>query len=273
MFYRNKIRFFAKTRNYSNLFLTILFIFTFILILFNKTDYVIVNKIKSYSIDVITPTVGIINFPIKVTANAIKTINEIRFLQKENLKLKEEVIRLKKWQTLAIKNQRENKAYKKLLDSTVSNINVIKTASVISQSSKIYAKTILINAGINHGVSVDMSVINERGLVGKIISSTKNNSKVILINDQNSSVPVKTISNNFFAIVRGAMNGRYLTSSFTKDEKKPKTGDLLLTSGNANIFPQDILVGKVVDVKEDNFLILPYVDFDNIEFVQVIDVD
>ena len=157
MFYRNKIRFFTKTRNYSNLFLTILLILTFLLVLFNKTDYVVVNKIKSYGIDVITPTVGIINFPIKVTASAINTINDIRYLQKENVKLKEEVIRLKKWQTLAIKNQRENKAYKKLLDSTISNINVIKTASVISQSSKIYAKTILINAGINHGVSVDMS--------------------------------------------------------------------------------------------------------------------
>ena len=270
MFYRNKIRFFTKTRDYSNLFLTILFILTFLLVLFNKTDYVVVNKIKSYGIDVITPTVGIINFPIKVTASAINTINDIRYLEKENVKLKEEVIRLKKWQTLAIKNQRENKAYKKLLDSTISNINVIKTASVISQSSKIYAKTILINAGLDHGVSEDMAIINERGLVGKIISSTNNNSKVILINDQNSSVPVKTISNKFFAIIKGTSDGKYLTSLFMKDEKRPKVGDLLLTSGNTKTFPKDILVGKVINVSEDNFLALPYVDFDNIEFVQVI---
>ena len=273
MFYRNKIRSFTKTRNFSNLFLSILFILTFLLVLFNKTDYVIVNKIKSFSIDVITPAVGIINFPIKVTANAVKTINEIRFLQHENLKLKEEVIRLKKWQTLAFKNQRENKAYRKLLDSTITKINVVKTASVISQSSKIYAKTILINAGLNHGVSVDMPVINERGLVGKIISLTNNNSKVILINDQNLSVPVKTISKKLFAIIKGSADGKYLTSSFIKDDKKPKIGDLLLTSGNTKTFPKDILVGKVIKVNEDNFLALPYVDFDNIEFVQVIDVN
>ena len=270
MFYRNKIRSFTKTRNFSNLFFSIFFILTFLLVLFNKTDYVIVNKIKSFSIDVITPAVGIINFPIKVTANAVKTINEIRFLQHENLKLKEEVIRLKKWQTLAFKNQRENKAYRKLLNSTITKINVIKTASVISQSSEIYAKTILINAGLDHGVSEDMAVINERGLVGKIISSTNKNSKVILINDQNSSVPVKTISNKFFAIIGGTSEGKYLTSLFMKDEKNPKVGDLLLTSGNTKTFPQDILVGKVINVSEDNFLALPYVDFDNIEFVQVI---
>ena len=271
MFYRDKLRFLTKTRNFSNLFLSILFILTFLLVLFNKTDYVIVNKVKSFSIDIITPTVAFINFPIKVTTKAVKTITEIRFLKQENLKLKEEIIRLKKWQTLAFKNQRENQAYKKLLDSTVVEINVIKTAAVISQSSKIYAKTILINAGLNHGASVDMSVINERGLVGKIISLTNNNSRVILINDQNSSVPVKTISNKFFAIIKGTADGKYLTSSFIKNDKIPKVGELLITSGNTNTFPQDILVGKVIKVSEDNFIALPYVDFENIEFVQVVD--
>ena len=116
--------------------------------------------------------------------------------------MKEEILRLKKWQTLAIKYNRENKAYKKLLDSTNNNINVIKTASVISQSPIFYAKTIVINAGLNHGITENLIVINERGLLGKVISSSKNNSKVILINDQNSSVPVTTISNNFYAIIK-----------------------------------------------------------------------
>ena len=62
MFYRNKLSFFTKTKNFSNLFLSILFILTFLLVFFNKTDYFIVNKVKSFSIDVITPAVGFINF-------------------------------------------------------------------------------------------------------------------------------------------------------------------------------------------------------------------
>ena len=158
-----------------------------------------------------------------------------------------------------------------MLNSTTSNINVIKTASVISKSPDIYAKTIVINVGLNQGVSEDMLVINERGLVGKIITSSNNNSKVMLINDQNFSVPVKTISNKFYAIIKGSSDGRYLTSAFVKDEKKPKLGDILITSSSTKNFPKDILVGKVINVSEDGFLALPYVDFDNIEFVQVID--
>ena len=110
------------------------------------------------------------------------------------------------------------------------------------------------------------------GLVGKVISSSENNSRILLINDQNSSVPVTTMSKKFNAIIKGTTDGKYLTSAFIKDEKKPKIGDVLLTSGNAKIFPSDILVGKVIKISEDSFLALPYVDFNNLEFVQVINI-
>ena len=163
-------------------------------------------------------------------------------------------------------------SYKKLLNSTTNTVNVIKTTSITSQTPDIYAKSIFIKAGEVHGVFEDFAVINERGLVGKVISSSKNNSRVILINDQNSSVPVTTLSKNFNAIIKGTADGKYLTSSFVKEEKKPIIGDVLVTSGNAKIFPQDILVGKVIKVSEDSFLALPYVDFNNLEFVQVVNI-
>ena len=236
------MRNFTKTKNFSNLSLPILFILTFLLIIFNKTDYVVINKIKSFGIDIITPATNIISAPVKVTINLTKTINELRYLKQQNVKLKEELIRLKKWQTLAIKNQRENKAYKKLLDSTTNKIKIVKTASVISQSPGLYAQTIVINAGLTDSVSEDLVVINERGLVGKIVSSTNTNSKVILIKDQNSSVPVKTLSNNFYAIVHGTVDGEYLKSLFIKGKRLPNVGDLLLTSGTTKTFPKDILV-------------------------------
>ena len=107
-------------------------------------------------------------------------------------------------------------------------------------------------------------------MVGKIITSSNQNSKVLLINDQTSSVPVKNLSDKSYSIVQGTANGKYLISAFIKDEKLPKVGDLLVTSGNAKIFPRDILVGKVILVQEDYYLALTYVDFNNLDYVQVI---
>ena len=106
--------------------------------------------------------------------------------------------------------------------------------------------------------------------MGLHIFSSNHNSKVLLINDQTSSVPVKNLSDKSYSIVRGTANGKYLISAFIKDETLPKIGDLLVTSGNAKIFPRDILVGKVILVQEDYYLALTYVDFNNLDYVQVL---
>jgi len=270
MFIRSRIRSITNKKIFSNFILSILFILTFLLILFNKTDHYLVNKIKHISIDVVTPITKFVSAPITVTANIGAQLNNLRFLRAENNKLKEEIIRLKKWQTLAIKNTRENKVFKKLLNSTSNNIEIVKTASVLTHSSNIYARSITINAGTNFGVTSDMAVINNKGLVGKTVISSSKNSKIILINDQNSSVPVKSLSDRSYAIVKGSLDGKYLISAFIKNDAMPKIGDLLVTSGSAKIFPRDILVAKVIMVNQDHFIALPYVDFDNLDYVQII---
>ena len=151
MLYRKNFRSFVKSKNFSNIFLSFLFILSFLLIIFNKADYIVVNKIKSLSADVVVPITKIITSPVKFTSESINKINQIRYLDNENARLREEIIRLKKWQTLAMQNQRENNAYKKLLNSTSAKLSIVKTASVISQSSGIYSNSLTINAGKQEG--------------------------------------------------------------------------------------------------------------------------
>ena len=241
-------KFLVKRKVIDILLLPFLFSLTFTLILFNKTDYYLVDKVKSYSLDYISPVTKIISLPVNTIADIGKRFNNINNLEIENLKLKEEIIRLKKWQILAIKNSRENRVFKSLLNSTSNNVEIIKTASVINQSYDIYTKLVIINAGKNFNVIKDMAVIN----------------------DPTSSIPVKTLSDNNFSILKGTSNGKFLKSTFIKGKNLPRVGDLLVTSGNAKIFPRDILVAKVIKVNEDNFIALPYVDFNNLSYVQVV---
>ena len=267
---QNKSRLFVKSKTIKNISVPILFIFTFLLVFFNKTDYFLVNKMKSTGIDVVNPISKAISYPISVTIKTVDFINDLRLAKKENLKLKEEIIRLKQWQTLAFKNIRENGAYKKLLNSTSNDLNIIKTAAIVHHSPKLYTRSIIINAGLDHQVEKNFAVINERGLVGKTILVTKNNSKVLLINDQNSSVPVRSVNRDFYAVMKGSADGKYLISSFIKDNIKPLVGDLLVTSGNVDIYPHNILVGKIISVSDEKVIALPFVDTNNLEFVQII---
>ena len=115
-----------------------------------------------------------------------------------------------------------------------------------------------------------MTAINERGLVGKIIDTTDKKSRVMLLTDPNLSISVKSISDGIFSLLTGNGDGKYLVSSFVKENKMPRLGDIVVTSGTAQIFPVDLLVGKVAKVEKNRFFVLPFVDFENLDYLQIV---
>ena len=265
-----KIKSISKSKILTSTSASIVFIFSFLLIFFSKSDYYLVNQLKSISSEIVNPVTKIVSSPVLFTSNVINRFQKLSILKLENLRLKEEILRLKKWQILAVQNSRENKVLKKLLNATNNNLSLVKTASLVNRNDILFSKTININAGTKDGLINQMSVINHRGLVGRVIDPSINNSKVLLLTDENSSVPVKTISDGQVSLVQGSGDGIHLISSFIKEDTMPIVGDLLVTSGTAQIFPPDLLVGKIVKVLENRFYILPFVDFNNLDYVQVV---
>ena len=243
---------------------------SFLLVFFSKADYYLVNNVKNLTSSVIIPITKFISSPVNALSNFVDEYNQFRSLKFVNKILEEEIVRLKKWQTLAIQNSRENKVLKKLLNATDNNLTLVKTASLVNRNDTIYTKLINLNAGYDDKIKKNMSAINERGLVGKVIDTTSNNSRVILLTDPNLSIAVKSISDGIFSLLTGEGDGKYLVSSFVKENKMPRLGDIVVTSGTAQIFPVDLLVGKVAKVEKNRFFVLPYVDFENIDYVQIV---
>ena len=266
-----KVKALSRSRIIKNIFLSSILLLSFILILFSKSDYFVVNKFKSISNTYLHPITSFIVAPVKIANSLKKEFYDFRNLKVENNILKEEIMRLKKWQALAVHNSTENRVLKRLLNATDNSLSLVKTASVISRNDFMFSKMININAGIKDRVINNMAVVNHRGLVGRTVDTSINNSKVLLLTDPNSSISVKTISNENYSILKGADDGVHLVSAFSKDEKMPKVGDLVVTSGSAKVFPADILVGKIVKVIKNNFYVLPFVNFKEISYVQVVE--
>ena len=243
---------------------------SFFLVLFSKSDYYIIGGIKSISYNVVTPISKLVSSPIYLISNIKNEYRQFKSLKFENKILQEEIMRLKKWQTLAIQNSRENKVLKKLLNATDNNLKLIKTASLTSRNDTIYSKLININAGYQDNIKKNMSAINERGLIGKVVQTTPSNSRILLLTDPNMSVSVKTISDGGFSLLSGLGDDKFLVSSFVKNNKMPKIGDIVVTSGTAQIFPVDLLVGKIAKIEKDRFYVLPFVDFKNIDYLQIV---
>ena len=266
-----KVKAISRSKILKNIFLSSIVLLSFLLILFSKTDYVVINKFKLISNAYFHPITSFIAAPVKIVSNIQSQIYNFRNLKAENSILKEEIMRLKKWQTLAIHNSSENRVLKKLLNATDNSLSLVKTASVTSRNDFMYSKMININAGHKDGVINKMAVVNHRGLVGRTVNTSISNSRVLLLTDPNSSISVKTISNENHSLLQGADDGIHLISIFSRNEKMPKVGDLVVTSGSAQVFPADILVGKIVKISKNNFYVLPFVDFKKIDYVQVVE--
>ena len=266
-----KVKAISRSNLFKNLSLYIIFLLSFFLIFFSKSDYFLVNKLKTISNNYIHPITSIIVAPINIISGVKTQFINFNNLKAENNILKEEIMRLKKWQTLAIQNSSENKVFKKLLNATDNNLILIKTASLITKNAFMFSKIININAGLKDGVENNMAVVNHRGLLGRTIDTSINTSRVLLLTDHNSSISVKTISNQNYSLLQGADDGKHLVSIFNKEDQIPSVGDLIVTSGSAQVFPSDILVRKIVKKTKNKFYVLPFVDFKNINYVQVVE--
>ena len=142
----------------------------------------------------------------------------------------------------------------KTLNATDNNLQLIKTASLINRNDTFFSKLININAGFENNIKENMSAINERGLLGKVVETSATNSRILLLTDPNLSIAVKTISDGFFSLLSGAGDNKHLVSTFIKENKIPKIGDIVVTSGTAQIFPVDLLVGKITKLKKIDFM-------------------
>lgn len=150
-------------------------------------------------------------------------------------------------------------------------------AYVIQYDISNYSKIILINVGEKDGVSVNMPVISEKGLVGYVISVTDNTAKVQTIIDTASTVSSAISTTKDGIITRGIIgSNKELKATFIPTDATVLEGDSIETSGIGGIYPKGIHIGtikKVVQTKNitDRYAIIETaVDFGKLETVLVI---
>ncbi|XVN42985.1 MAG: rod shape-determining protein MreC [Candidatus Rickettsia vulgarisii] len=199
-----------------------------------------------------------------LTQNFVYTQN----LARENIKLKLEIAKLKQLENNLYVLQAENKELKGLLSLVEGQQYKYITAKLMSVTLNPFSKTAIISAGIKHGIEVNQIVTHGQDLVGRIIEVSNNYSKIMLVNDTNSRIPIITSLSKEKGIITGDGNNckiLYLpeTNLIQKDET-------VITSGHGNIYPSGITVGHVSNINYNNVTITPLVDLSKIEFVNIL---
>lgn len=158
--------------------------------------------------------------------------------------------------------------------SAVENQEFI-TAEVISYDPNALLRTIVINRGTRDGITTNMPVVTQAGLVGRVIQVSANASQVLLVTDPSSNVSARLQTTRAQGSIEGLLTGA-LRMRLIPLEADVQVGDIVITSGLGGNFPADIPIGQVTSRRQFEFElnqsaeVRSLVDFDRLEFVLVI---
>lgn len=172
-------------------------------------------------------------------------------LQLENRALKEQ-LREKNADLLLLDQLKvENQRLRLLLSSPLRQDEYKKVAEVLTAEMDAYRQQIIVNQGRKDGAFVGQPIIDEKGVVGQIISVGETSSRVLLLTDVTHAVPVQILRNDVRAIANGTGHNDELILDNLPRAVDIKTGDILVTSGLGGRFPEGYPVAVVETVHND----------------------
>ena len=222
--------------------LVFLLIVAFIIFLLDSYQYKTISITRSIINDGIYRLTNISTAPFKLLPTINSKIKEITFAINENkdLKIELEKLKNKEFQVEFLKNQ--NDSLKRILESDVKIKGKSTLAKVLLDKDSPYLKSIVINRGSKSGISKGMPVVDGSYLVGKIVEVNFLSSRVLLLNDLNSRIPVTLGDESTQAILSGK-GGKKPLLEYLPELYTPSENLNVFTSGKDGIFIPGLPVG------------------------------
>jgi rod shape-determining protein MreC len=130
----------------------------------------------------------------------------------------------------------------------------------------------VLNIGKRDGVKNGQAVITGDGLVGRVAVVGNRSTRVLLITDLNSRIPVLVESTRTRAILAGNNADQPKLIHLPPNARVPQ-GDRIVTSGHAGVFPPGIPIGVVASVGDKGIAVQPFAERNSLEYIRVINYD
>lgn len=248
--------------------IVLLFISAFVLMLLNKTETLIVEKTSSVATDMVSPLVDVLVVPARAVAGVYDYFRELKEVYKDNQALREENKKLLDLYDKTRVLEVENKLLSNLLNYVAPPEAKYITARVIAEEGDAFSHSLIAYTGGN--VKKGQVALSERGVIGRVDQVGQMYSKIILITDINSKIPVMVERTR----VRGILSGDNTPQPkmvFIPLDAELNVGDRIVTSGVAGVFPSGLPVGKIVSVEKNNVKVKPFNNLDRLEYVRIVD--
>ena len=203
------------------------------------------NEVRAKSINTVYSITSIVSSPISLINNGLESIYEIQNIYEENQRFKDmQLLDSASFQEI-VSMKLKIAQYERLLNASKDIEFDFKTSRIVGDFSKNFNSNLIINSGNKENIKVDMPVSGSNGIIGRISHVGESLSRVLLISNINSRIPVIISEDGYHGMLIG--KGRENpTIKFVEHIEKISIGDLVTTSGRGGIFPPFQLIGQVV---------------------------
>ena len=246
-----------------------LIVLTFLIMFIGKADLAIIKKIDIIISDLSSPIISSISNQTKIIGNSFNYLSNTASLKEENKTLYLENMKLKKFEILSNMYESENLLLKNQLNLVPQKIPNFITVRAISAPGNVFAHSLLINSGRRAGIEKGNAVLFNGMFIGQIVSVGNNSSRVLLISDVNSMVPV-VVSNNRIPSILTGENLILPSLKFLPNNVKLSHGSIVQTSGHGGLLPAGLPIGTVVKHSLEKNYVKPLIDLNLIDYLQVL---
>ncbi|MFT4912306.1 MAG: rod shape-determining protein MreC [Brevundimonas sp.] len=214
------------------------------------------------------PVGGVFAAPVRWAGAASDYVGGYFFAVSENRKLKQQLSEFQQQrdQVIALKNV--NARYEVMLGVRTEPPVPMATARSISESRGPFNRARLLDVGSAKGVTVGNPVINEHGLVGRIIGTSTHVSRMLHLTDVASQTPVLIARSDARAILKGDGSGNPRLE-FVRGFGAIEVGDRVLTSGDGGGFPRGLPIGVAAKGIDGSWRVKLFSDRGAIDYVRV----
>ncbi|MDC3384932.1 rod shape-determining protein MreC [Candidatus Pelagibacter sp.] len=259
---------FLKKENKQKFSLFTLLFISILIIILSSLNFKIIKDLKSIISEAVYRTSFIVSVPENFLINSYLKVTEYSNFYEDYKKNKEE---LKNFQSKEILNEiiiSENNELKKLIEDFTFTRNKILAKVIVDHDSP-FSKTLIINKGSKDGLKIGTNIYDENYLIGRVIETNFKTSRVLLLSDLNSNVPISISPGDVQAIVvgDGTDSGKikYIKDNLIEDIQDQS---IAYTSGTGDVFRSGVPVGRV-SINQDEFSINFYSNFSQLKYVLV----
>jgi len=259
---------FLKKENKQKFSLFTLLFISILIIILSSLNFKIIKDLKSIISESVYRTSFIVSVPENFLINSYLKVAEYSNFYEDYKKNKEE---LKNFQSKEILNEiiiSENNELKKLIEDFTFTRNKILAKVIVDHDSP-FSKTLIINKGSKDGLKIGTNIYDENYLIGRVIETNFKTSRVLLLSDLNSNVPISISPGDVQAIVvgDGTDSGKikYIKDNLIEDIQDQS---IAYTSGTGGVFRSGAPVGRV-SINQDEFSINFYSNFSQLKYVLV----